>query len=130
MILKSKNKVDGWSTRVFNLNEVYSEMDEAALLDRKFLAAIKKSIADNGMLWPPIVWSQDTFLTYYEEQPQRQDPNKAVEIDLKYRCAIGNNRFNYAKENNYTAIECVYVSRWQDKDAVLKLTQMEYCVDF
>jgi hypothetical protein len=130
MILKSKNKVDGWSTRVFNLYEVYSEMDEAALLDRKFLAAIKKSIADNGMLWPPIVWSQDTFLTYYEEQPQRQDPNKAVEIDLKYRCAIGNNRFNYAKENNYTAIECVYVSRWQDKDAVLKLTQMEYCVDF
>ena len=130
MILKSKNKVDGWSTRVFNLNEVYSEMDEAALLDRKFLAAIKKSIDDNGMLWPPIVWSQDTFLTYYEEQPQRQDPNKAVEIDLKYRCAIGNNRFNYAKENNYTAIECVYVSRWQDKDAVLKLTQMEYCVDF
>ena len=130
MILKSKNKVDGWSTRVFNLYEVYSEMDEAALLDRKFLAAIKKSIADNGMLWPPIVWSQDTFLTYYEEQPQRQDHNKAVEIDLKYRCAIGNNRFNYAKENNYTAIECVYVSRWQDKDAVLKLTQMEYCVDF
>jgi len=130
MILKSKNKVDGWSTRVFNLNEVYSEMDEAALLDRKFLAAIKKSIDDNGMLWPPIVWSQDTFLTYYEEQPRRQDPNKAVETDLKYRCAIGNNRFNYAKENGYSKIECIYVPKWQDKDTALKITQMEYCVDF
>ena len=44
MILKAKNKVNGWSTRVFNLDEVYSKMDEAALLDRNFLAAIKKSI--------------------------------------------------------------------------------------
>ena len=130
MILKAKNKLEDWNIKVFNLGEVYSKMDEAALLDRNFLAAIKKSIDINGMLWPPIVWSQDTFLTYYEEQPQRQDPNKAIKTDLKYRCAIGNNRFNYAKENNYTAIECVYVSRWQDKDAVLKLTQMEYCVDF
>jgi hypothetical protein len=130
MILKAKNKVNDWPTRVFNLDEVYSEMDEAALLDRNFLAAIKKSIDNDGMLWPPIVWSQDTFLTYYEEQPQKQDPNKAVETDLKYRCAIGNNRFNYAKENNYTAIECIYVSKWQNKDTVLKITQMEYCVNF
>ena len=130
MILKAKNKVNDWPTRVFNLDEVYSEMDEAALLDRNFLAAIKKSIDDNGMLWPPIVWSQDTFLTYYEEQPQRQDPNKAVETNLKYRCAIGNNRFYYAKENNYTAIECIYVSKWQDKDTVFNITQMKYCIDF
>jgi hypothetical protein len=130
MILKAQNKLDGWSTTVYNLNKVYSEMDEAALLDRNFLAAITKSIKENGMLWPPIVWTQETFLTYWQEQPHRQDPNKALEINLKYRCAIGNNRFNYAKENGYTDIECVYVSKWQDKDTVLKITQMEYCVDF
>lgn len=130
MILKAKNKLPEWDVRVFNLSEVYSQMDEAALMDRKFLAAIKKSLDDNGMLWPPIVWSQETFLEYHREQPRRQDPAKAIETGLKYRCAIGNNRFNYAKTNGYTAIECVYVPKWQDKDIVLETTCMEYRVDY
>jgi hypothetical protein len=130
MILKAKNKLFSWDVRIFYLEEVYWQMDEAALLDRNFRAAIKKSLDDNGMLWPPIVWSQETFLVYCQEQPHRQDPNKAIETGLNYRCAIGNNRFNYAKENGYTQIECVYVSTWQDKDAVLEITKMDYCVDF
>ena len=130
MILKAKNKLPDWNIRVFNLDEVHTEMDYAALLDRNFLAAIKKSLDNNGMLWPPIVWTQKTFLVYCQEQPHRQDPNKLVDTNLKYRCAIGNNRFNYAKENGYTQIECVYVPTWQDKDTVLETTRMEYCVDF
>ena len=130
MILKSKNKLFSWDVRIFYLEEVYWQMDEAALLDRNFLAAIKKSLYDKGMLWPPIVWTQDTFMTYWKEQPHRQDQNKSMENTLKYRCAIGNNRFNYAKENGYTQIECVYVPTWQDKDAVLEITKMDYCVDF
>ena len=130
MILKTKNKLPNWNVKAFNLDEVYSQMDEAALSDIKFLAAINKSLDEKGMLWPPIVWSQETFLVYYKEQPHRQDRTKPVDIDLKYRCAIGNNRFNYAKENGYKQIECVYVSNWQDKDAVLEVTKMEYCVDF
>ena len=40
------------------------------------------------------------------------------------------NGFNYAKENGYTKIECVYAPTWQDKDTILKSTYMEYCVDF
>ena len=130
MILKAKNKLSNWDIKVFNLDEVYARMDDAALRDRNFLAAIKKSIDENGMLWPPIVWLQKTFLRYAEEQPYSQDPTKPVDVDFKYRCAIGNNRFNYAKENGYKQIECVYVPTWQDKDAVLKVTKMEYCVDF
>ena len=130
MILKAKNKLPSWDIRVFNLDEVHTEMDYAALLDRNFLAAIKKSLDNNGMLWPPIVWTQETFLVYWQEQSHRQDPNKPVDVDFKYRCAIGNNRFNYAKQNGYKQIECVYVPTWQDKDAVLEVTKMEYCVDF
>jgi len=130
MILKAKNKLPDWNIKVFNVNKVFSLLDNAALKDRNFLAAIKKSLDENGMLWPPIVWSQKTFLLYFKEQPNRQDPTKPVDVDFKYRCAIGNNRFNYAKQNGYTEIECVYVSKWQDKDTVLKTTQMEYCVDF
>ena len=130
MILKAKNKLITWDIRQYNLDEVYWHMDEAALLDRNFLAAIKKSLDDRGMLWPPIVWTQDTFIIYWNEQPHRQDPNKEFETDFKYRCAIGNNRFNYAKENGYSSIECVFVKTWQQKDEVLKTTKMDYCVDF
>ena len=81
MILKAKNKLPSWDIRVFNLDEVHTEMDEAALLDRNFLAAIKKSLDNNGMLWPPIVWTQETFLVYWQEQSHRQDPNKPVDVE-------------------------------------------------
>ena len=64
MILKAKNKLPSWDIRVFDLDEVYARMDDAALTDRNFLAAIKKSLDENGMLWPPIVWLQKTFLLY------------------------------------------------------------------
>ena len=73
MILKAKNKLFSWDVRIFYLEEVYWQMDEAALLDRNFMAAIKESLDDKGMLWPPIVWTQDTFMTYWKEQPHRQD---------------------------------------------------------
>ena len=130
MILKAKNKFPEWDTRVFNLDKVYWELDACAIQDVKFRNSLNKSLVERGMLWPPIVWLQETFMIYYEEQNHRQDSNKTVEQDLKYRCAIGNNRFNYAKENKYEKIECVYAPTWQDKDTILKSTYMEYCVDF
>ena len=130
MILKAKNKFPEWDTRVFNLDKVYWELDACAIQDVKFVNALEKSLNERGMIWPPIVWLQETFMIYYEEQNHRQDSNKTVEQDLKYRCAIGNNRFNYAKQNGYKKIECVYAPTWQDKDTILKSTYMEYCVDF
>ena len=130
MILKAKNKLPEWDIKTFNIDEVYWQMDEAALQDFRFRNAINKSLNERGMLWPPIVWLQETFIIYTEEQYHRVDPTKAYEQDLKYRCAIGNNRFNYAKENGYEKIECVYAPTWQDKDTILKSTYMEYCVDF
>ena len=130
MILKAKNKFPEWDTRVFNLDKVYWELDACAIQDVKFVNALEKSLNERGMIWPPIVWLQETFMIYYEEQNHRQDSNKTIEQDLKYRCAIGNNRFNYAKKNGYEKIECVYAPTWQDKDTILKSTYMEYCVDF
>ena len=130
MILKAKNKFPEWDIKIFNLDQVYWEMDEAALQDTNFRNAINKSLNEKGMLWPPIIWLQKTYLKYTEEQSHRVDPTKVYEQDLKYRCAIGNNRFNYAKKNGYTEIECVYVPTWQDKDIIVQTTQMNYCVDF
>lgn len=129
-ILHSKKKVDGFDHRVFSLNEVYWKLDESAELDWKFREALAKSLDEHGMLWPPIVWKQETFLVYLEEGKRRHDPYKAIEIDLDYRVAIGNNRFHYAQEKGYTHIECVVAEVWQDRDTILTQTVMEYRKDY
>ena len=129
-ILHSKKKVEGFEHKVFSLTEVYWKLDEAAVLDRKFREALARSLNEQGMLWPPIVWSQETFLTYLEEGGRRHDPSKSIEIDLDYRVAIGNNRFYYAEQNGYTHIECVIAGVWQDRDTILTQTEMEYRKDY
>jgi len=129
-ILHSKKKVEGFEHKVFSLTEVYWKLDEAAVLDRKFREALARSLNEQGMLWPPIVWSQETFLTYLEEGGRRHDPSKSREIDLDYRVAIGNNRFYYAEQNGYTHIECVMAGVWQDRDTILAQTEMEYRKDY
>jgi hypothetical protein len=129
-IFHSKKKVEGFEHKVFSLTDVYWKLDEAAVLDHKFRKALAKSLDEQGMLWPPIVWSQKTFLTYLEEGGRRHDPSKSIEIDLDYRVAIGNNRFYYAEQNGYTHIECVMADVWQDRDTILAQTEMEYRKDY
>lgn len=129
-VLHSKNSLEDFKQVVLSLDEVYWQLDEAAILDPKFRAALAYSLDSNGMLWPPIVWTQKTFMDYYSANPSRQDPTKLVDQDKSYRVAIGNNRFNYAKIRGYTHIECVIADKWEDKDSILKITEMEYCVDF
>ena len=129
-ILHSKKKVEGFEHKVFSLTDVYWKLDECALLDWKFREALSKSLNEQGMLWPPIVWKQETFLVYLQESKRRHDPSKAIDIDLDYRVAIGNNRFHYAEQNGYTHIECVIAKVWQDRDSILDQTLMEYRKDF
>jgi len=129
-ILHSKKKVEGFKHRVFSLADVYWKLDEAAILDHKFRAALKKSLDDQGMLWPPIVWSQQTFLTYFKESGRRHDPSKSIEVSQSFRVAIGNNRFFYAQQSGFTHIECVLSPTWQDRDTILSQTEMEYRKDY
>jgi hypothetical protein len=129
-ILRSKKKVEGFEHRIFSLTEVYWKLDESATLDWRFREALSKSLDKHGMLWPPVVWKQETFLVYLQEGKRKHDPNKAVEIDLDYRVAIGNNRLYYAEKNNYTHIECVLARVWKDRDTILEQTLMEYKKDF
>lgn len=129
-VLHPKNTVSGYTHLVLSLDDVYWQLDEAAILDPKFRSALAKSLDEKGMLWPPIVWTQSTFMKYYTANPRRQDPAKLVEQYKPYRVAIGNNRLHYAHNKGYTHIECVLAPEWQDKDDILKITQMEYRVDF
>jgi hypothetical protein len=129
-ILHSKKKVEGFEHKVFSLTDVYWKLDEAAVLDHKFRKALSESLDQQGMLWPPIVWTQSVFLVYLEESGRRHDPSKLIEVDQDYRVAIGNNRFYYADSNKYTHIECVVAGVWKDKDTILAQTEMEYRKDF
>ena len=129
-ILHSKKKVAGFEHRVFSLTDVYWKLDEAAIQDHKFKEALSKSLDEQGMLWPPIVWRQDVFLLYIGESGKRHDPYKSIEIDQEYRVAIGNNRFHYAEENGYTHIECVIAEMWRDRGTILSQTEMEYKKDY
>lgn len=129
-VLHPKNTIDGYTHKIVSLDEVYWQLDNAAILDPKFQMALTKSLDTRGMLWPPIVWTQSTFMIYYEVNPKRQDRTKLVEQDKPYRVAIGNNRFHYAKSKGYTHIKCVVADKWQDKDDIVAVTQMEYRVDY
>ena len=98
-------------------------------MDSKFREALKKSLDERGMLWPPIVWTQETFLEFVDSG-SRQDRTKPIDVDYHWRCAIGNNRLEYAKLSGYTEVECVIAETWQDKDRILSITRMEYRKDF
>jgi hypothetical protein len=76
-ILHSKKKVEGFEHKVFSLTDVYWKLDEAAVLDHKFRKALSESLDQQGMLWPPIVWTQSVFLVCLEESGRRHDPSKS-----------------------------------------------------
>lgn len=129
-VLQAKRAVEGFEHKIFSLEEVYWKLDGAAILDHKFRKALTTSLDNEGMLWPPIVWRQEVFLQYLECSGKRHDPAKAIDIDLAYRVAIGNNRFCYAQDKGYTHIECVVANVWEDKETILSQTLMEYYKDF
>ena len=128
--LHSVNKVSDYPSSVFSVDDVYWKLDEAAVLDGTFRNSLANSLGSRGMLWPPILWTQETFLMYLQESGTRHDPNKDINTPYLYRVAIGNNRFCYAKENGYTHIECVVAGTWQDRATILSKTLMEYGRDF
>jgi hypothetical protein len=129
-ILYSKKKVEGFEHRIFSLADVYWKLDEAAVLDRKFREALAKSLDENGMLWPPIVWTQETYLAFLEEGCNSHDPHKDLTIAQEYRVSLGNNRFEYAHEKGYTHIACVVANHWTERKTILAQTIMEYRKDF
>jgi hypothetical protein len=69
-------------------------------------------------------------LLYLKESENRHDPSKDIEITKTYRVAIGNNRFEYAREKGYTHIECAIAKDWKDRETILAQTEMRYYEDF
>lgn len=75
------------------------------------------------MLHPILVCTDSDFKTTdinkFERRPVPED------ITETYRCLIGNNRYKYAIENNYTHIECHIVSTFDEVKQAHQMTQIE-----
>lgn len=108
-------------TVVIALQEIHSVNDN--LQDKAFENTLKKSLEIRGMLHPILVCSDKDFkqtdIRLFERRPVPED------IDQKYRCLIGNNRYKYAVDNGYTHIECLVVSTFGEVKKAHQRTQIE-----
>jgi len=118
-ILKCSQKI--FDTIVLPLDNINSVNDN--LQDHAFENTLKKSIELKGMLHPILVCLDKDFkqtdISKFERRPVPQDINE------KYRCLIGNNRYKFAVENGYTHIECHVVKTFEEVKRAHYKTQIE-----
>jgi len=118
-ILKCSQKI--FDTVILPLDNINSVNDN--LNDLAFEKTLKKSIASKGMLNPILVCTDKDFkqtdISNFERRPVPED------IKEKYRCLIGNNRYKFALENNYTHIECHIVKTYDEVKRAHHKTQIE-----
>ena len=118
-ILKCSQKI--FDTVILPLDNIHSVNDN--LNDLAFEKTLKKSIASKGMLNPILVCTDKDFkqtdISNFERRPVPED------IKEKYRCLIGNNRYKFALENDYTHIECHIVKTYDEVKRAHHKTQIE-----
>ena len=118
-ILKCSQKI--LDTVIIPLDNINSVNDN--LNDLAFEKTLEKSIESKGMLNPILVCTDKDFkqtdISNFERRPVPED------IKEKYRCLIGNNRYKFALENNYTHIECHIVKTYDEVKRAHHKTQIE-----
>lgn len=127
MDLIAKDKVEGWESKLYNISDISFMRDDAAILDKKFSKSLNRSLDKNGMKFPVLVTDSNLFKSWVERPDIFPKP---LDVSEPYRCVIGNNRMHWAFNRGYTKIEAIYVSSKEEKQRVLKLTEMEYGRDF
>lgn len=114
----TQNNLDTEIIPLYNINSVNDNLN-----DKAFDNILRKSIESKGMLHPILVCTDSDFKTTdiskFERRPVPED------ITETYRCLIGNNRYKYAIENNYTHIECHIVSTFDEVKQAHQMTQIE-----
>ena len=108
-------------TIILAIDDIHSVNDN--LQDKAFDNTLKKSLETKGMLNPILVCTDKDFkqtdIRQFERRPVPEN------ISETYRCLIGNNRYKYAVENNYTHIECHIVKTFEEVKAAHRKTQIE-----
>ena len=108
-------------TVILELKDIYSLKDD--IKDSVFDYTLKKSLETKGMLNPILVCTDEDFsqtdISNFERRPVLKS------ITETYRCLIGNNRYKYAVDNNYTHIECLVVKTFDEVKKAHLNTQIE-----
>lgn len=113
------NKLSG--TVIIALNNINSISDN--LEDKAFDNTLSKSLLMKGMLNPILICTDKDFKQTDISRFERRPVPDIITED--YRCLIGNNRYNYARENGYTHIECHIVKTFEQVKNAHRLTQIE-----
>jgi hypothetical protein len=114
-------KTNNFNTKIIELKNINSVNDN--LQDKAFDHTLKTSIKNKGMLNPILVCTDIDFKhTDIRQFERRPVPENITET---YRCLIGNNRYKYAVENDYTHIECHVVSTYEEVQKAHLKTQIE-----
>ena len=131
MVLTAELGVPGLRTYSWPLNEIFWQLDPAAIEDTKFQAKITESL-EQGMRYPILVAPQDIWKDYFFRTAARIDLYpKPIDVNNKYRVVLGNNRCHFAKSKGFTAIDGVLTDDL-DRDYLhyLRETNMEYGRDY
>lgn len=118
-ILKCSQKL--FDTIILPLDNINSVSDNRH--DPAFDAALKKSLELKGMIHPILVCTDKDFkqtdISRFERRPVPD------QIEERYRCLIGNNRYKFALDNGYTHIECHVVKTFEEVKRAHRKTEIE-----
>lgn len=118
-ILKCSQKL--FDTIILPLDNINSVSDSRP--DLAFERTLHKSLELKGMIHPILVCLDKDFkqtdISKFERRPVPE------EIQEKYRCLIGNNRYKFALNNGYTHIECHVVKTFDDVKRAHRKTEIE-----
>lgn len=107
-----------YPTVVMPLSEIYSIVDTEEMFN--FHNTLYKSLAAKGMRNPLLICKASTF----RETDLRDFEPRAIDEDFSepYYCLIGNNRYRFAKLNDYTHIECCFIDTLEQAKRLHKET--------
>lgn len=118
-ILKCSQKL--FDTIILPLDNINSVSDNRH--DPVFDTTLKKSLELKGMIHPILVCTDKDFkqtdIRRFERRPVPE------QIEERYRCLIGNNRYKFALDNGYTHIECHVVKTFEEVKRAHRKTEIE-----
>ena len=110
-----------FDTIILPLDNINSVSDNRQ--DPVFDATLKKSLETKGIIHPILVCSDKDFkqtdIRRFERRPVPE------QIEERYRCLIGNNRYKFALDNGYTHIECHVVKTFEEVKRAHRKTEIE-----
>jgi len=96
------------------------KMDDVEI-DRKWREVFLQSIATKGMLNPILVCTEDNL----EAELHKVYRSSWERVGAKWRVFMGNNRYHWALDNNYTSIDAYEIKNCDDYEKFNSVTFLE-----